>query len=493
MKKVISLCLAAALCLGLFTCAFAAKPQEMYADKLSEFGLFKGTQTGYDLDQTVTRSQAAVMLVRLLGAEETAQQASEPHPFSDLPYWASKEIAYLYSMGIARGVSQNTFGSDDLCNAKMYTTFMLRALGYSDKNGDFTYDDCLNFGADKNLFSSSLIETFANDEFVFLRDDLVLLSYNALYATMKGQKTTLYQKLVNDGIIPATFADGEDTDAIEAAQVKTSLLTGIDATISGQSHTRDYDRTTNTTTKMNIKANYVNGKLNASIEMVIETVYTYDEEYEPIDYDYIDQLLREMYGDEYTGDPAEYDEIYELYYDIFSYSRPSTYTETINLYIKDNIAYYPLYSDEILIAVPLKKYLDMSEEVTDNAPKVEIALDFLVKNQDKFSAVIGVDAITEVINTIARDAYLTLSGGDDYYTDYYRNYNFAPDFLAQNIMYDVALTPDGYISQIDVKFSFISYVYYSVAYAEKTYTDFSIKFNNPGQAVAVNFPDYLAD
>ena len=490
MKKLISICLAVSLCLGLFTCAFAAKPQEMYADKLSDFGLLKGTNTGYDLDKTVTRAQAAVMLVRLLGAEETAQQANENHPFTDLPYWASKEIAYLYSLGIAKGIGANTFGSDDICNAKMYTTFMLRALGYSDKSGDFTYDDCLKFGAEKTLFSASLIDTFADDEFTFLREYLVVLSYNALYTTMKGQKVTLYEKLVNDGIITDTFAEAKDMDAINAAQVKTSQLKDIDVTVSGQVYTVDYNSADNTNVTINIKTNYVNGKLNASLEMVAETTYTYYEEAEEVDYASIDEFVSEMYDDDYTGDPTEHDVLYELYYEMHESYQPSTYTETVNLYIKDSIAYYPFYSDDILLAVPLKKYLDMQDDTSENAPKINMALDFLVKNQDKFSAVIGVDTISEIINTIAKDTYSNLGMGS---YDYISDYSFAPDFLANNIMCDFALTSDGYISQIDIKFGHISYISHYAGYIEKIYTNAIIKLNNPGKPVTITFPDYLAD
>ena len=73
MKKTLKCIVAAALCFACFAmCAFAADSTSL-ADDLKEIGMFKGTNEGYELDRAPTRVEAAVMLVRMLGKEEAAE------------------------------------------------------------------------------------------------------------------------------------------------------------------------------------------------------------------------------------------------------------------------------------------------------------------------------------------------------------------------------------------------------------------------------------
>lgn len=51
-----------------------------YVEKLKELQVFKGTSTGFELDREPTRLEAAVMFVRLLGAEEEAKKKNYGHP-----------------------------------------------------------------------------------------------------------------------------------------------------------------------------------------------------------------------------------------------------------------------------------------------------------------------------------------------------------------------------------------------------------------------------
>ena len=177
------------------------------AQDLKTIGLFKGTETGFDLDRAPTRSEAAVMLVRLLGAEGTAQSqytaGTIKHPFTDVPDWAAPHVAWLYQNKLANGISSTLFGANDTCNAQMYCTFVLRALGYSDApGGDFTYADSLIFSEDEvGIYSSYL---YFSD--TFLRDHAVAISYEALSIDLKGTTTTLLEKLVSSGAVSQASA-----------------------------------------------------------------------------------------------------------------------------------------------------------------------------------------------------------------------------------------------------------------------------------------------
>lgn len=54
------------------TVAASASDFDAAAKDLSAIGVFRGTEAGFELDRAPTRSEAAIMLVRLYGAEEQA-------------------------------------------------------------------------------------------------------------------------------------------------------------------------------------------------------------------------------------------------------------------------------------------------------------------------------------------------------------------------------------------------------------------------------------
>ncbi|MPM42793.1 hypothetical protein SDC9_89464 [bioreactor metagenome] len=172
------------------------------ADTLNKLGLFKGNSNGYDLDRESTRGEAATMLVRLLDKEKEALAESYTDPFTDIPSWSAHYVGYLYANGLANGTSATTFSPDGKCDAAMYTVFVLRALGYTEKNGDFTYTGALDFASKAGLVNASL----ANKN-TFLRDDMVAISYTALSMHPKGTTTlTLLDQLVAAHAVSADAA-----------------------------------------------------------------------------------------------------------------------------------------------------------------------------------------------------------------------------------------------------------------------------------------------
>lgn len=212
MKRFLT-CLAAVLALSAALCAGAvASDFDAAAEELSDIGMFRGTSDGFELDRAPTRSEAAIMLVRLYGAEETAKEAYDAGtlrcPFTDVSSFSAPYVAWLYENGIANGTSATTFGSSQPCSAKMYCAFLLRALGYEDGT-DFAYADTLSFAQSKGIYDSML---FSGD---FLRDDLAALTYQALAADTKDGSTYLLASLIADGAV-----DAEDarpiTEKIEA-------------------------------------------------------------------------------------------------------------------------------------------------------------------------------------------------------------------------------------------------------------------------------------
>ena len=187
-KKIGFLALAAVVICALFCTTAFASAADTAAQNLSAAGIFRGTGSGFDLGRTPTRQEAAVMLVRLLGKEQTAEEefaaGSLTQPFTDVAAWAEADVAWLYTNGVARGTGVQTFGGSRACPAKDYAVFLLRALGYQDGT-DFTYDTAETFAAGAGFYSADLFGG------TFTRGDLALMSERALAAAVNGGEQNL--------------------------------------------------------------------------------------------------------------------------------------------------------------------------------------------------------------------------------------------------------------------------------------------------------------
>ena len=243
--------LAAALCVGASAADFNS-----VAEDLSAIGMFRGTANGFELDRAPTRSEAAIMLVRLYGAEDAAKTAYDAgeikHPFTDVSAFTSPYVAWLYTNGITNGTSATTFGSANSCSTTNYVVFLLRALGYKDGT-DFQYADALTFAQEKGFFDAAVFSG------TFLRDDLAAVTYQALAADMADGKTYLLDSLIQSGAIDAKAA-APMTQKIEVYRAMEAATAGMDETAmdmdinmkmgmtmsyAGQSETMNYDVTGN--------------------------------------------------------------------------------------------------------------------------------------------------------------------------------------------------------------------------------------------------------
>ncbi len=195
-KGIIAIILMLALSLATLMPAYGANSDgaNVKAAALKQLGLFKGvSETDFDLDRAPSRTEALIMLIRMLGKESEALSGSWRHPFTDVDSWADKYIGYGYEKGLTKGVSATKFGTGN-ADSDMYLTFMLRALNYSDASGDFAWN------APDTLAMAVGILPDGVDTVNFLRGDAVLVSWAALEADLKGGVQTLAQKLLSEGV-----------------------------------------------------------------------------------------------------------------------------------------------------------------------------------------------------------------------------------------------------------------------------------------------------
>ncbi len=228
-----TLLLAAALCVSA-----SASDYDAVAEDLSAIGMFRGTATGgFELDRAPTRSEAAIMLVRLYGAEEEAAAAYAAgeisHPFNDVSDTAAPYVAWLYTNGITNGTSATTFGSANACSAQNYVVFLLRALGYQDGT-DFAYADAASFAQEKGFYDPLMFSG------TFLRDDLAAVTYQALGTDLKDGSTYLLASLIGSGAVDAQAA-APMTEKIEAYRALTAASSDMGNTAMDTDLSADID------------------------------------------------------------------------------------------------------------------------------------------------------------------------------------------------------------------------------------------------------------
>jgi len=242
MRRRLSLIAIFFLCLGLFaSTAMGGEVSSPQAEFLSAIGLLKGTSIDFALNQSLTRQEAAVMIVRLKGDEELVMSTEYSHPFEDVLPWATPYVGYLYNRGLAMGLSSTEFGAQDEVTQEQYVTLLLRALAYDDSTGDFTWSSSLNKAKEIGILSS------ATPRATFTRKEMVSLTYNALLSKIKAQNTTLLDQLQVKKAIPNTVDKAEKIIDLEFFNIQNrpvsykALVKNIEKMIYDMEETRTYD------------------------------------------------------------------------------------------------------------------------------------------------------------------------------------------------------------------------------------------------------------
>lgn len=200
-KQLLALFCALFLLVGVVPSAAALEGEALRcADTLATLNLVEGTGTDYALESPVTRAQAAVLLVRLAGAETAAANDSWISGFRDVPAWAHTEITYAAHQGWVTGVTVIDFKPNSTVTANAWCTMLLRMLGYSDKDGDFTVSDAAAFAQRIGLVSRSYTGAMTrSDVFQTMRD--------ALTFSYKDGSATVIERLISSGTCTRTAAN----------------------------------------------------------------------------------------------------------------------------------------------------------------------------------------------------------------------------------------------------------------------------------------------
>ncbi len=248
-KRVIKLFIFSALVVSIQCTAIFADQnkdtEEIYhqsALKLSNLGLFNGTDNGFELERKPGRVEAACMLVRFLGKEQDALRGEYKIPFTDVPEWGLGYIGYLYENKLTKGLSDDYFGASDIITLDAYLTFILRALGYTDSGAapDFTWENAQKKAVDIGMITSSDMKKISKKDFT--RGTMAYLSNAALNTDIKDRKVMLRRSLFKEGVIKIDPEWSQEAPSwYEKVKEKYEKLLGIPYLMAGNTPEKGFD------------------------------------------------------------------------------------------------------------------------------------------------------------------------------------------------------------------------------------------------------------
>lgn len=233
MKKVLSFILVLSMVLGSFGMAFAAPVQtgNPAIDKMVELGFVQGDENGLRLEDTIKRSETAVIVARVLGLEDVAKASNFQGIFSDVTpgMWTNPvmngSINVVAGRGLVNGYPNGTFAPEATISNAEAVTIMVRMVV------DAKEREALDKGVWPGNYLAKaaelgLLEGVSMVEFAqaATRETVFTLAYNA-YSQLVEEGLTGYKALVvenyrtesidKDEIVIEIIKDVQDADFAE--------------------------------------------------------------------------------------------------------------------------------------------------------------------------------------------------------------------------------------------------------------------------------------
>ncbi|MBO5452860.1 MAG: S-layer homology domain-containing protein [Clostridia bacterium] len=142
------------------------------AEALQSQGLLYGNEKGLDLLKPLTRIEAATILIRAIGIENSVTLQSE-EVFSDVPesHWGYETALIAAQEGLILGNGDGTFSPDKQVSANEFATMILRCSNID----EFNWENALEILVEQGI----LTDTDTEDMSFFTRGDMAKIIYEA--------------------------------------------------------------------------------------------------------------------------------------------------------------------------------------------------------------------------------------------------------------------------------------------------------------------------
>ena len=164
-----------------------SKQNQEAIEVLQAVGIMVGDNNGnFNPDQKVTRNEMAVVMSNLM--DYRAATYAGTSPFTDVPSWAEPYVAACWTNGITSGYTKTTYGGSDTVTTSQAALMLMKALGYFQYSSDFGTD--WQFATIKQATKIDLFDDVDSGvREAMTRNDLAQLVLNALETpTVEAEK-----------------------------------------------------------------------------------------------------------------------------------------------------------------------------------------------------------------------------------------------------------------------------------------------------------------
>ena len=164
-----------------------SKQNQEAIEVLQAVGIMVGDNNGnFNPDQKVTRNEMAVVMSNLM--DYRAATYAGTSPFTDVPSWAEPYVAACWNNGITSGYTKTTYGGSDTVTTSQAALMLMKALGYFQYSSDFGSD--WQFATIKKAGQIDLFDDVDSGvREAMTRNDLAQLVLNTLEAgTVEAEK-----------------------------------------------------------------------------------------------------------------------------------------------------------------------------------------------------------------------------------------------------------------------------------------------------------------
>ena len=168
---------------------------------LEGLGVTKGTsETTFGTNEAVTRQQMAAFVYRLLKAGKSLEGGENTSPFVDLyDDTYYGMVSWASDMGIIKGISDTEFDPDGGIILQDAYTMLVRALGY-EKSGPLGYPfDYIDIAEQSDVDLGDGLPSSVSYEKELTRGNVAILLYNTFYAKTGVAETVEKERLIGQG------------------------------------------------------------------------------------------------------------------------------------------------------------------------------------------------------------------------------------------------------------------------------------------------------
>lgn len=212
-KKILSMMLIMMMCISLFTNSSLAETPKIDINKmataLNKLNILQGTNGDFLLNNKIDRTQAAALIIRMLGKENFVKQNTEQlknTKFADVSSkeWYAPYVGYCTQFNIMGGYPDGRYAPKDYVSEKSFLKMVLCALGY-EYNKDFDWSNVYQKAFSLGIVTDQSYAAKTLDNSNYLRSDAVKVLFSSLNTLKKGTQTKMVFTLADEGVFTREF------------------------------------------------------------------------------------------------------------------------------------------------------------------------------------------------------------------------------------------------------------------------------------------------